>query len=83
MGPYFQSSSGKRKEITNHWPEWSQMAEVRSSAQELGWWAALQGTQQSALLGTMSLGGVRQKGPSDTREGHGKEKEKGKTRKQE
>lgn len=48
-----------------------------------GLWAALQGTQQSALLGTMSLGGVRQKGPSDTREGHGKEKEKGKTRKQE
>lgn len=34
MRPYFQRSSEKRKEITNHWPEWSQMAEVRSSAQD-------------------------------------------------
>lgn len=59
MGPYFQRSSGKKKEITNHWSEWSQMAEVRSSAQDHGWWAALEGRQQSALLGTMSLGGDR------------------------
>lgn len=33
------------------------MAEVRSSAQDLGWWVVLDGRQQLALLGTVSLGG--------------------------
>ena len=33
------------------------MADVRSSAQDQGCWAALEGRQQSALLGTVSLDG--------------------------